>query len=124
MTLKMDLQGDTINLFLEGQLGDDNLAKFKKWADEVHQAVLDFHQKTGQKVKFLTDASKIESIGEKVMEVYSDLLKKDLPYVYRSATFGAKIDILIALTTLMVTSNRVNFQHFKTKEEAMTWLKE
>ena len=122
--LKISVDGDIIHLTLEGELKDENLPEFKRWADNVHQTVLDFHKKSEQKVRFLTDASKLESMSEKIMNVYGELLKKDLPYVHRSATFGAKLNVLAQLTTLMIISHRPNFQHFKTKEEAVNWLME
>lgn len=126
-TSKLDISVDKNNIIHLTPAGDFTKAdvkKFKKWAENVHQTMLDVYKKTDKKVRFLTDASGLESMDEEVIEIYTDLLIRDLPYVYRSATFGASRTMLLWLATIMVESNRPNFQHFKMKGGAMEWLME
>ena len=122
MTLGIKVQDYILQLNLEGALSDNQGSEFQKWADQVHQTLLDLQKATRSKVRILTDAGKIESIGDKIMAIYNDLLRKDYPLVYRSATYGSKPEIMATLSTLSITSGRPNFQHFKTKEEALNWL--
>ena len=117
-------KNNIIHLTAAGNFTKADMKKFKKWAEDVHQTLLDVYRKTGKKIRFLTDASELESMDEEVVEVYKNLLIRDLPYVYRSATFGASRAMLLWLATMMVESNRPSFQHFTTKGDAVEWLME
>lgn len=111
-----------IHLLLDGKLTKEHLAEFQAWADKVYETMLRVREETGQNVKFLTNVTHLEALDEEVMKVYADLLKKDTPYVYRSATFGASKDALTWLVAVMTASGRKNFKHFQTREEALAWL--
>lgn len=113
-----------IRLTVNGKLIAPYKDQLQTWADQVYETVQDLYKRTGQKVKFLTDLTKLEVIDPESMDIYADLLKKDLPFVNRSATFGSSVDILIAFSTLSVVSGRTNFRHFATREEAVDWLME
>lgn len=122
MNLKVKVKDQIIHIFLEGTLNDDRAEEFTKWADQVHQTILDVQKETRSQVRILTDASRVKSVSKKIMGIYNDLLKKDFPFVYKSATFGSKTDVMATLATLSITSDRSNFQQFRTKEEALRWL--
>jgi len=111
-----------IRLKVGGKLTALHRDELQKWADRVYATVLDLYKHTNQKVNFLTDLTKLEVIVPECMDIYADLLKKDLPFVEKSATFGSSIAILTAFSTLTVVSGRTNFRHFTTREEAMDWL--
>ena len=113
-----------IRLTVGGKLIALHRDELQTWADQVYKTVLDLYKHTGQKVNFLTDLTRLEVIDSDCMDIYADLLKKDLPFVQKSATFGSNITILTAFSTLAVISDRTNFRHFATREEAMDWLME
>ncbi len=121
--LKID-HANLIRLKVGGKLTAPHKVELQKWADKVYATVLDLYKHTGQKVNFLTDLTQLEVIDTDCMDVYADLLKKDLPFVEKSATFGSSVVILAAFSTLAVISGRPNFRHFATREQAMDWLME
>lgn len=124
LTVTVD-KDNIIHLLLDGHLTKTYLEEFKKWADEVYETMLRAYKESGDtKVRFLTNATHLEALDEEIMEVYTDLLKKDTPYVHRSATFGASKDSMTWLVAVMTASGRTNFKHFATREEALAWLNE
>ncbi len=113
-----------IRLKVGGKLTAKYRVELQTWADQVYAMVLDLYKHTGQKVNFLTDLTQLEVIDMECMDIYAALLKKDLPFVEKSATFGSSVVILTAFSTLSVISDRTNFRHFATREQAMDWLME
>lgn len=111
-----------LHITLSGRIKGIHKDRVQAFAKKVYATLVDSYQKTGSKVKFLTDLSKLEAVDENFLEIYADLLQKDLPYVSKSATFGSRINILTAFSTLTIVSNRENFRHFATRSEAMDWL--
>ena len=49
--------------------------------------------------------------------------KEDTKYVKKSAAFGADLQVKAAAEVIANLSGRDNFRAFKTKEEAIKWLK-
>lgn len=121
-SLKISVDNNIIYLTLGGAITKDYINEFKAWTAKIHQTVLDLHKKTGEKVKFLTDVTALDSMDKKILDDFIELLKFNKPYVYKSATFGGKLNALILLTITSVYSDRADFQHFKNKEEAEKWL--
>ncbi|MDP3999015.1 MAG: hypothetical protein Q8P76_00265 [bacterium] len=111
-----------LRITLAGKMTTLHKDEVRKFTDQVYTAVQELYKRTGQKVNFLTDLKGLEVIEPEVMDVYSELLKKDLPYVNKSATFGSSVMILEAFATLSVLSARSNFRHFATREEALEYL--
>ncbi len=111
-----------IHITLAGNISSLNKEQIKSFTDNVYATVVDSYQKTGAKVKFLTNLSRLDNVDDTFLDIYGELLRKDLPYVSKSATYGARITILSAFSTLSVLSGRTNFRHFVSREEAMDWL--
>jgi hypothetical protein len=111
-----------IHITLAGKISLHHKEQLQAFADKVYTLVIDSYQKTGNKVKFLTNLTNLEAVDETFLDIYAELLKKDLPYVSKSATYGSRISILTAFSTLTIISGRMNFRHFVTREEAMDWL--
>lgn len=111
-----------LQVTLAGKITGVYKDQIQGFADKVYAMVVDSYQKTGSKVKFLTNLSNLETVDDTFLDIYAELLKKDLPYVSKSATFGSRITILSAFSTLTVLSGRMNFRHFVSREEAMDWL--
>jgi len=111
-----------IHITLAGKIFSDQKTQIQGFADKVYATVTDSYQKTGSRVKFLTNLTNLEAVDETFLDIYGELLQKDLPYVSKSATYGSRITILTAFSTLSIVSGRMNFRHFVSREEAMDWL--
>lgn len=111
-----------MRITLSGKMTTLYKDEVRKFTDQVYAAVRELYTRTGQKINFLTDLRGLEVIEPEAMEIYSELLKKDLPFVNKSATFGSSVMILEAFATLSVLSSRTNFRHFATREEALEYL--
>lgn len=111
-----------IHITLAGTITAEYKDQIQGFTDKVYSTLVDSYQKTGAKVKFLTNLSNLDNVDDAFLDIYSELLRKDLPYVSKSATYGARITILTAFSTLSILSGRTNFRHFVSREEAMDWL--
>jgi len=120
--LKIATDDALIHLLLAGNLTDEYLPQFQNWARQVHQTVLTIYKKTGQKVRFLTDVSRLKYMSREIIKEFIKLLKANKIYVHKSATFGGNLETMAALSFSSVASDRANFQHFKTEKEARDWL--
>ena len=110
---------------LAGTFGRDDLGALSGWADGLYSAVKEAGAGKDHSVGILVDISGLETYTDpSVITLLSDLMKKDVKFVRRTATFGGTEAQEMALQVIQVMAQRDNLKNFKTEAEAVKWLKE
>jgi len=112
-----------IEAALVGDISGEHQDKLKNWAENMKKAMEELSKKDGGRVLTLIDISKLGSFDEHSFEILKDLMVWDKKYATKTATFGGSALITMAEQTLSIVSGRKNLMAFKTKEEAIAWLR-
>lgn len=105
---------------LDSEKGIENL---KKIVVDTEHIVRDMHQKNGKKVLSLIDISHLKKYSPVAFEVVRKALQTNDAHVRKTATYGGAPFILLAQEAVSAMAGIPNFEAFKTKEDAVKWLK-
>ena len=114
---------NTIEAALAGSISSAHIDDLKSWVENLKKAILEVSGNGSGKVFILIDISQMGSFDDSSFDVIKDLLVFDKKYVTKTATFGGNTLTVMAQKTLSILSGRDNFKAFKSREEALTWLK-
>jgi hypothetical protein len=109
---------------LGGTLGADSLDILKAWARQLNAAIQTANESVGgTPVCVLVDISTFEIYTDpQVLTVLAELMKKDNPFVRKTATFGGRIDQEMIENIIKGFAGRTNLRNFTTEAEAIAWL--
>jgi hypothetical protein len=114
-----------VHAVLGGTFGVEERPLLKAWAEGLGKTIKDSSGGKNGSVSVIIDFSSLENYEDpKVVDILVDLMSKDSPYVRRTATWGANISNKMAEQVVRVMAERDNIKDFKTKEEALAWLRE
>ena len=114
-----------IRAVLGGTIGSEDMPLLNAWADGVYAAVKSASKEGDRAACVLLDLSTFETYTDPGMiTFFAELMKKDAPYVHRTATFGGNMFDEMAVEVIEGMAHRNNLRNFKTEAEAMAWLKE
>ncbi|MGC9605176.1 MAG: hypothetical protein ABSF56_00215 [Minisyncoccia bacterium] len=114
-----------VHAVLGGTFSVGELPLIKAWAEGLGKTIKDASGGKNRSVCVIIDFSSLESYEDpKVIEMLVGLMENDLPYIYRTATWGANLRTQMAEQVVRVMAKRDNIKDFKTKEEALAWLRE
>jgi hypothetical protein len=114
-----------IRTLLAGTLGAEDMKLLGAWAEGLGESIKQSCGGKAQSVCVLVDIHEFERYTDAgVLTILADLMKKDNPYVYRTATFGGNTADEMIEHIIKSMANRQNLKNFKTEEEALKWLAE
>ena len=110
-------------------LGEDNILYItnigeidEKTAIAMEEAVLKLGNMVEEKVYTLTDLNKAGKTSPEARKVFKELAEREKQG--KNAFFGIHPIARLLVSFFMGTSRKKEMRFFKTKEEALTWLKE
>lgn len=122
--LSVRISGDNmIMIQLGGDGSSDNIAQLKRWAEDVKEAMRRVYNQTKGTVLTLIDISQIDQYDSESMQLVRDLMDWNKQYATRTATFGGGFFEVMAQDALALMTKRDNIKAFRTKEQALGWLK-
>ncbi|MBW2984972.1 hypothetical protein KY361_07670 [Candidatus Woesearchaeota archaeon] len=105
-------------------IGED-VQEVKEWAEALKKLIKKEYEKTGKKVRVLTDLTECGLSKNLLMQTaISDMETEDEPYVEKSAAYTPNFALRQLANIIAKISGRKNFIVFKTREEALKWLEE
>ena len=118
-------EDNMIHLILGGNASEDYLDDVLAWAEQVKNAMRTAKaQSKDGKVLTLIDISTLDQFDQKSMVILKDLMTFNKDYATKTATFGGNLFSIMAQDAVAHLTHRTNMKAFKTKEEALAWLKE
>jgi hypothetical protein len=118
------LKGDKtlIHGTLSGSFGKDDVSLFTEWAHGFHKAVKDAAANARGTVSAIVDITKLETYTDpKIITVLTKLVKDDMPFMHRTATFGGNALHELIQGVIRSLTSRQNIRNFKTEKEALEW---
>lgn len=101
---------------------DTNL--LSEWAEGLNKSIKELKGNSDHSICVLIDITNLETYtSPEIVTLLAELMKKDNPYVYKTATFGGNYTHEMTQGVISSLSNRDNMKNFKTKDEAVEWLK-
>lgn len=101
----------------------EELEMLRMFCEKLHELVRDTYTRHG-KIKALVDLSSMSIYKPEAINLLVNILKKDEPFVAKTATFGAKAPVALAEEAVQALSGRENYRSFPSEKEARTWLLE
>lgn len=113
-----------IKASLGGTFTAEDTALLSEWAKGLNSSIKELSKDNGHSVCILIDISNLETYtSPEIVTLLADLMKKDNPYVYKTATFGGNYTHEMTQGVISGLSNRDNIKNFKNEAEAVQWLK-
>ncbi|MBX4215391.1 hypothetical protein KW797_00350 [Candidatus Parcubacteria bacterium] len=112
-----------IELELGGDAAD-HLDDFHAWAEDVKNAMRKVSAARGGKVITLIDITNLHEFDSSGMEIIKGLMDFNKQYATRTATFGGDFFATMAQNVLEAAAGRHNMKAFKTRDEALEWLRD
>lgn len=114
-----------LHIYFVGDLSEARMQQLEHDVAEAKEYIRSQYGRTGKKFRTLIDLTKFTGIyAPAAMTVLADFEKFNAPYMDKSAGFGGGTTTNIAANIVSHLSGRDNIEFFKTKEEALAWLKE
>ncbi len=113
-----------IKASLGGTFTAEDTTLLSEWAKGLNSSIKELSKDNGHSVCILIDISNLETYtSPEIVTLLADLMKKDNPYVYKTATFGGNYTHEMTQGVISGLSNRDNIKNFKNESEALEWLK-
>lgn len=113
-----------IKASLGGTFTAEDTTLLSEWAKGLNSSIKELSKDNGHSICILIDISNLETYtSPEIVTLLADLMKKDNPYVYKTATFGGNYTHEMTQGVISGLSNRDNIKNFKTESEAVEWLK-
>lgn len=119
------LDQDVVSMRLVGTLDSTNFEILKSLVEGAKKMVKEESEKRGKKLPILfdlTDFTGTYNVG--AMLAMKSLEEHNRPYSLKTAVFGGSAAAQVAAELTLELIGRDNLKLFKTKEEALAWLKE
>jgi hypothetical protein len=118
------INGNIVHVKISDATDEDGVGTLKTLLEKSHDLTVEIYNNTGDRIRGLIDLSDFTHYSPKVVSIIAEVLKKNRPYVEKTATYGGTPFIRLAQETVYALAGRDNFGAFDTKEEALEWLKE
>lgn len=113
-----------IRASLGGTFTAEDTALLSEWARGLNESVQELSKNSDHSVCVLIDITKLETYtSPEIVTMLAELMKKDNPYIYKTATFGGNYTHEMTQGVISGLSNRDNMKNFKNEAEAIEWLK-
>jgi hypothetical protein len=113
-----------IKASLGGTFTAEDTTLLSEWAKGLNSSIKELSKDNGHSICILIDISSLETYtSPEIVTLLADLMKKDNPYVYKTATFGGNYTHEMTQGVISGLSNRDNIKNFKNEAEALEWLK-
>lgn len=112
-----------VHAVIGGTFGTVELSALKTWTEKLRTDVGSVFRGTGKPVKVLIDIRGLQTYTDpSALTILAELMKKDNPFVYKTASFGGTAGHEIAQDVIKIFAGRSNLRNFKSEEEARAWL--
>lgn len=118
-------EGDLVSMRILGSLDSTNFEILKSQVESAKKLVKEESEKRGRKLLILFDLTEFTgtyNVG--AMLAMKGLEEHNRPYSLKTAVFGGSAAAQVAAELTLELIGRDNLKLFKTKEEALAWLKE
>ncbi len=114
-----------IRALLGGRFSAEEIPLLEAWADGLHKSIETEAAGKSRSVCVLMDISGMDTYDDpKVIDILADLMKKDNPYIRKTATWGGNDILEMVEQVVRSMAGRDNIMNFKTEKEALKWLQE
>ncbi|MDE1940935.1 MAG: hypothetical protein KGI66_02335 [Patescibacteria group bacterium] len=108
-----------------GTLGNSDVPVLSAWAEGLNSSVNSVAGGKKQSVCVLIDIRRMETYSDpQVITILAELMKKDDPFVYKTATYGGTALHQMIEGVIRGMAGRSNLMNFPTESEALRWLRE
>jgi hypothetical protein len=115
--------GNVVKASIGGTITTSDIPELKIWAERVNAAITATHATSEKKVDVIIDISMFETYTDPdTIMVLVELMRKDNPFVRKTATIGGKIEQEMIEQIIKGLANRRNLKNFKTEPEALAWI--
>jgi len=123
LTIAVDTEG-TLTLTFMGDLSGESVEALKKTVASGSELVQTEYNTQGRQLKALIDLTRFTGkYDSKAVEVIAEFARSNKIYIEKTGGFGGSDKARMAGEMVAALAERDNIRFFKTKEEAVAWLK-
>jgi hypothetical protein len=120
-SISADPEGFTRLVFVNSDT-PERFEEFKLFGQKIVDTITETYGQTHEKVRTLVDLTYLTKYSPRSIAALVDVLNKTQQHTLKTATFGARPDILLAQKAVTALAGRDNIRAFKTEHEAKMWL--
>jgi len=113
-----------VDLAIRGNINRATFKKLQAWTEEVKNTLKDVHTRNPKRVLVLLDHSDVAQVSVLCSGELHNLLRHNKDMVTRTAIYGANTLSRALLKMSMYITGRTNMKLFRSKKDAIDWLRE